>query len=493
MDMHKLLPALLLVCSLPVFADDAPAKPDATADANTKPQSSVTAGSVTIGSQKINYHAIAGTLVLKNSKEEPTASMFYVYYAKDTASATSRPITFLYNGGPGSSTIWLHMGAFGPVRVKTDDHSHTPAAPYQLINNDDSLLDVSDLVFIDAPGTGFSRVLDKDLGGKGDPKDFYGVDQDGKAFTAFIEQFLNKYARWNSPKYLFGESYGTVRSPVVALDLQNDAVDLNGIILLSAIPNFLFSPDLDIYNPGIDIAFATALPTQAATGWYHDKVPNKPAKLETFLHDVEHFAMTDYLSALNAGSTLDPVVKQQIADKLQAYTGVSAAYWIKANLRVSGGQFTHELLRDSGDLAGRLDGRFSGPALDPLGESNEYDPQSTAISPTYVALLNDYLRNTLKFGVADQTYIPLSYAVNGAWDARHALPGIGVPLPMGTNVMPDLAAVMTQNPTMKVMLNGGYYDFATAYFAAEFQMQHLPIADKLQQNISYAFYPSGHM
>jgi len=346
-------------------------------------------------------------------------------------------------------------------------------------------------VFIDAPGTGFSRVLDKDLGGKGDPKDFYGVDQDGRAFTAFIEQFLSKYARWNSPKYLFGESYGTMRSPVVALDLQNDSVDLNGIILLSAAPNMTFIPDFQIYEIGFETPFATTLPTMAAIAWYHDKIPNKPAKLEDFLKEVEHFAMTDYLTALNAGNELDPAVKRQIAERLQSYTSVSADYWSKANLRLAGGQFLHELLRDTDKLAGRYDGRFSAYSTDPLGELAEYDPQSQAIGSTYVSLLNDYIRSTLKFGSSDQPYLSQINADN--WDFRHVLPSTGYDLPIGFNTLPDLATAMTQNPDMKVMLNSGYYDMATAFYGAEFELHQLPIAKELQQNISYFDYPSGHM
>lgn len=218
MKLLKLLPGLLLAASLPTLADDAPAKDAAKGTDYTKPSLSTTTGSVSIGGEKISYHANAGTLVLKDDKDQPTVSMFYVYYAKDGAPA-NRPVTFFFNGGPGSSTVWLHMGAFGPQRVRTSNDSHTPGAPYVLANNEDSLLDVTDEVFIDAPGTGFSRVLDKDLGGKGDPKDFYGVDQDGKAFTSFIQQFLTKFGRWNSPKYIFGESYGTIRGPVLTLDL----------------------------------------------------------------------------------------------------------------------------------------------------------------------------------------------------------------------------------------------------------------------------------
>jgi len=485
--------AALLAFAVPALADDAPAKADAGKPALdlTKPTLSTTSGSVTAGGQSVAYKANAGTLVLKNDNGEPTVSMFYVYYAKDGANAANRPVTFFFNGGPGSSTVWLHMGAFGPQRVRTADDTHTPGAPYTLVNNDDSLLDVTDEVFIDAPGTGFSRVLDKDLGGKGDPKDFYGVDQDGKAFTAFIQQFLTKYGRWNSPKYVFGESYGTIRGPVLTLDLQNAAIDINGLILLSAIPNTEISPDGDSLNPAIDVPFALVLPTMAATAWYHDKVPNKPAKLEDFLAQVEKFAMGDYLTALNAGSTLDPATKAQIAEKLHSYTGLSADYWMKADLRVSGGQFEHELLRDSDELAGRLDSRFSGPALDPLGETAEYDPQSSAISSAYVSLFNDYARKTLKVE-NDLTYIPLSIDVNTKWDFKHANP-FGQGFPGATNVLPDLAIAMGQNPTMKVMLNGGYYDLATAFYAAQFQMEHLPMKDSLQKNISYAWYPSGHM
>ncbi|HEY3858051.1 MAG TPA: peptidase S10 [Gammaproteobacteria bacterium] len=491
MKLRHILPALLLASTLPAWADDAPAKDAAKPSTDyTKPTLSTTSGSVTIHGDKISYKANTGTLVLKDDKDEPGVSMFYVYYAKDGA-PSNRPVTFFFNGGPGSATVWLHMGAFGPERVRTADDTHTPGAPYALVNNDDSLLDVTDEVFIDAPGTGFSRVIDKDLGGKADPKDYYGVDQDGKAFTAFIQQFLSKYDRWNSPKYIFGESYGTIRGPVLTLDLENASVDINGLIMLSAIPNTDISADGDSLNPAIDIPFALVLPTQAAVAWYHDKIPNKPAKLEDFLAQVEKFAMGDYLTALNAGAMLDQATKQKIAQQLSAYTGLSADYWMKANLRVNGGQFEHELFRDSDKLAGRLDGRFSGYALDPLGEQAEYDPQSSSISSAYVSLFNEYVRKTLNYG-ADQSYIPLSFDVNGKWDYKHANP-FGQGFPGATNVLPDLAIAMGQNPTMKVMLAGGYYDLATAFYGAQFQMQHLPMDDKLQANISYAFYPSGHM
>jgi len=494
-----LLAAMLLCGPLAAKAADGAGANAATSESpgasetHTKPQLSISSGTVTIGGQRLGYKANAGTLILTNDKRQPTASMFYVAYFKDGVNnPDTRPLTFFFNGGPGSATVWLHMGAFGPRRVRTDDTAHTPAAPYQLVDNEYSLLDATDMVFVDAPGTGFSRVLDKSLGGQGDPKDFYGVDSDGVAFTSFIEQFLSQYGRWNSPKYLLGESYGAMRAPVVALDLQNASVDLNGLIMLSMIDNIEMGPGFDGFNPAIDVPYALVLPTMAAIAWYHDKLTNKPPQLEPFLKEVEHFAMTDYLSALNAGSDLDDASRQRIAGKLHGYIGLPVAYLLKANLRVTGWQFEHELLRDSGDLAGRQDGRFAGPALDPLGENAEYDPSDVAVDSAYVSSFNDYARKELKVE-NDLSYIPLSLEVNGKWDFKHVEPGVGAPLPLATNVLPDLAAAMTQNPDMKVMLNGGYYDLSTTFYSAEFQLHHLPMNPSLQQNISYAWYPSGHM
>ena len=481
--MKHLVAISLLLSSYPLLA--------VAVEGNVQPQQYVSQGSVSVGGEKIAYHATAGTLILKNDKNEPTVSMFYVAYVKDGGDAVHRPIAFLFNGGPGSSTIWLHMGAFGPARVKTEDHAHTPAAPYSLVNNEDSLLDAADLVFIDAPGTGFSRVLDKDHGGVGTTQDFYGVDQDGRAFADFIEQYLSQHGRWNSPKYLLGESYGTIRAPVVASDLEGDSVELNGVILVSAIPNLDISPDREIFNPSVDLPYALSLPTQAAIAWYQHKLPQQPPELEPFLKEVEHFALVDYLGALQAGPNLDTTARRQLAERLHGYTGLAAEYWLRAGLRVSGPQFEEELLRDSEQVVGRLDGRFAGPLLDPLSETADYDPQSAAISSAYNTLFNDYVRKQLGYST-DLTYIPLSGDVERQWDFKHAPPGAG-PLQIATNVLPDLAAVMVQNPNLKVMLNSGYYDLSTPYFAAVYELRHLPMPDELQKNIEYAYYPSGHM
>jgi len=414
--------------------------------------------------------------------------MFYVAYFKDGESPGDRPITFLYNGGPGSATMWLHMGCFGPHRVVAADHVHTAPAPYQVVNNDYSLLDASDLVFIDAPGTGFSRIM-----GAEKEKAFWGVDQDAHAFDRFIRRFLTKFDRWNLPKYLFGESYGTPRSAVLSADLQN--VDLNGIILLSQILSFDNSIDGPKWNPGVDQAYALGLPTFAATAFYHHKLPAQPAALEPFLAEVEQYALGDYMLALLQGSELPEAKRQAVAEKLHGYTGLPVAYLLRANLRVTGGAFSKQLQLDDEITTGRLDARYKGPDLDPLSADAEYDPQSNAISSAYTAALNQYMRTELKYG-KDLTYKPGAYVdTDFTWDLQHQPPG-GPPANQqegGTNVMTDLAFTMKSNPKMKVMLAGGYYDLATPYFEGKFEMHHLPIPQKLQANISYHYYQSGHM
>ena len=464
---------------------------------------STTAGSVTVEGNEIHYHAVAGLLIVHPKgwndaapmgsehgpdakKKPPEASMFYVAYFKDGEKPGDRPITFLYNGGPGSSTVWLHMGAFGPKRVVTADHTHTPPAPYQLVNNDYSLLDASDLVFIDAPGTGFSRVT------PGAEKQFYGADQDVHAFSEFIAQFLSKYGRWNSPKYLYGESYGTPRSAnlINVLETEDDT-DFNGVILLSQILNYDDSPDIVRINPGVDIAYELALPTYAASAWYHHKLANKGQSLQALLTEVEQFAMGDYAQALREGSDLSPDQRDAIAAKLHDYTGLPVGYIKKANLRITGSEFEHALQSDADLTTGRLDSRFSGPSLDPLSEGAEYDPQSASISSAYVAAFNNYVREGLHYGMG-MHYNPETSLFRW-WTFEHQPPGSPIPLPQALNVMPDLANAMKYDPNLKVMLNGGYFDVATPFFQGMYEMAHLPMPKKLQANIEYHYYESGHM
>ncbi len=518
---------LALALALPAFLAAAPASnpPDRKPDGDSqksdggkfepfKSESVTSTGTVTIGGQSIAYQAVAGTLIVhpkdwddvprdpkadrpnpgpgeeggegKNPSAE--ASMFYVAYFKNGGGA--RPVTFIYNGGPGSSTVWLHMGAFGPRRIVTATDAHTPAAPYSLINNGSSLLDASDLVFIDAPGTGFSRIAGKDK-----EKAFYGVDQDAYAFAQFISQFLTKYGRWNSPKYLFGESYGTPRSAVLVNQLQSErSIDFNGVILLSQILNFDLSPDRPEGNPGIDTPYQTVLPTYAATAWYHKKLPGEQQDLESLLAEVEQFAMGDYGRALAAGSDLSPADRQAIAEKLHQYTGLPVQYILKANLRIDGGEFRQSLQEDAGLTTGRLDTRFSGPDIDPLNQRAEYDPQSTALGSAYVSAFNEYARKELRYG--DDKDFKHSISAGRNWNFAHQQPGQNQRFGssrQGSNVMPDLANAMKTNPNLKVQLNAGYFDLATPFYQGIYEMRHLPIPENLHSNIEFKFYDSGHM
>ena len=475
---------------------------------------SKTEGTVEIEGKTIAYTAIAGTLTVGATDEQdamigadgkplpgqatppkdpaqdpPTAQMFYVAYFKQGADPNTRPITFLYNGGPGSSTMWLHMGAFGPKRVSTPLDTHMPPAPYHLENNQYSLLDASDLVFIDMPGTGFGRLYGKDK-----DKAFWGVDQDANAFARFISRFLGTYNRWNSPKYLFGESYGTTRSAVLANILQSSkGIDLNGVMLLSQVLNFGDLPDGPKSNPGNDLPYELALPTYAATAAYHHKLPEQPADLQAFLKEVEAFATGDYAHALWEGNQISDSEKKTVAEKLHTYTGLPAAYWMKADLRVSGGNFEKTLQDDQDLTTGRLDARFSGPTLDPLSEEAEYDPQSAALTSAYLSLFNQYVRQVLKYGDG-QTYLNRALFGSYNWDSKHSQPDGNVSgASNAMNVMPDLATAMKMNPQLKVMLNAGYYDLATPFFAATYEEHHLPINPSLTKNIEYDYYESGHM
>jgi carboxypeptidase C (cathepsin A) len=517
-----LLAATLLFAPALIRAEDDKPAEKAGADKATAEKSAekalpaevTTQGTVEVGGQKIAYTATAGTIIvgatdtqdaqlgldgkpqagsqlaLNEPKEPkdaaPVARMFYVAYFKKDAKAEDRPVTFFFNGGPGSASVWLHMGSLGPKHVVTTGDQHQPAAPYKLVNNAYSLLDASDLVFIDMPGTGFGRLTGKDA-----EKAFWGVDEDANAFARFIQRFLAKYNRYNSPKYLFGESYGTTRSAVLADILENRmSIDLNGVILLSQIFNFTTDIDGPGANPGVDLPYVLALPTYAATAWYHKKLPQQAAvpqpNLEPFLKDVEEFAMGAYSHALALGTDLGAEEKQQVAEKLHEYTGLPVAYLLKANLRVNGGEFEKTLQDDQNLTTGRLDTRFSGPNLNPLSENAEYDPQSSAISSAYVSLFNDYVRRELKYGEG-QTYLDHALFDGVQWDFKHN------GNPVSTNVAPDLAEALKINPRLKIMVNGGYYDLATPFFAAQYEEKHLPIPQSLAKNIEYDWYESGHM
>jgi len=480
------------------------------------PADSTTEGTVVAGAQHVAYTAVAGIITVGATDTQdaqlgmdgkplpgsqlslsapkdpadapPLAHMFYVAYFKKDSKAEDRPVTFFYNGGPGSSTMWLHMGSLGPKYVETAGDTHLPGPPYKLVDNPDSLLDVSDEVFVDMPGTGFGRLAGKDAG-----KAFWGVDQDAEAFARFIARFLTKYSRWNSPKFLFGESYGTTRSAVLANVLENEKnVDLNGVMLLGEILNFPTGIGVGGGRPGMDLPFELALPTYAATAWYHKKLSPQPPELGPFLKQVEDFALGEYMHALAEGNDLSGAEKQSVAEKLHDYTGLPVAYLIKANLRVNGGEFEKTFEDDEDMTTGRYDTRFLGPTIDPLSQGADYDPQSAAISSAYVSLVNLYLRQDLKYG-ANQTYLPSALFDGVRWDMSREGRRGGFSTASGLNVSSDLADAMKTNPHLKVMVNDGYYDMATPFFAAEYEEKHLPIPQSLTGNIEYDWYESGHM
>ncbi|MGH9599674.1 MAG: S10 family peptidase, partial [Terracidiphilus sp.] len=514
--------AATLLLALPTLAragQDKPAAKPAAAEktAEGPMQGDVTTeGTVDVSGQHIAYTAVAGIITVGATDAEdaqlgpdgkpepgsqlalsapknpadapPEAHMFYVAYFKKGANAERRPVTFFYNGGPGSSTMWLHMGSLGPKAVETRGDTHLPGAPYQMVDNPDCALDATDEVFIDMPGTGFGRLTGKDAG-----KAFWGVDQDADAFARFIARFLTKYNRWNSPKYLFGESYGTTRSAVLANVLENhENIDLNGVMLLGEIFNFPMAIGLGGARPGMDLPYELALPTYAATAWYHKKLSPEPAELAPFLAQVEDFALGEYMHALALGTALPDAEKQSVAEKLHEYTGLPVEYLLKADLRVNGGEFEKNFDSGADMTTGRYDTRFLGPTIDPLSEGAEYDPQSSAISSAYYALLNVYLRDDLKYG-AGETYVADAIFGGVQWDmTRHGHNG-GFASAAGLNVSEDLADAMKTNPHLKVMLNDGYFDMATPFFAAEYEEKHLPISDSLAKNISYNWYESGHM
>jgi len=468
-------------------AADKPAgdEPKKAAAEPPKAEQSVTEHSVEIGGKTISYTATAGTLIVRNDKDEPTAAMGYVAYTMRGAEASRRPVTFSYNGGPGSSSVWLHMGALGPRRIVTTDAGPTPPAPYRVVDNAYSILDKTDLVMIDPVGTGISRAV-----GEAKDKDFWGVDQDIDSISRFIKQYVSDNNRWNSAKYLLGESYGTTRSAGIVDHLQTrENMAFNGVILVSV------ALDIEaIFEwPGNERPYALFLPTFAAVAAYHHALPHPPAQLEPFLREVRKFALGEYSEALLEGDGLDPKQRDAVAEKLHEYTGLSVAYIKTSNLRVRESQFTQELLREHHETVGRLDARFRGVAFDPLAEDAEYDPQSAAISSAFTAAFLDYYHRELKFGQG-KTYNIQSFTIGGAWDWKHRPAGANflfpIPIP---NTGLDLAHALGYNPGLRVLVLNGIYDLATPFLATEAMIDHLGLEPELRSHIQLKYYEAGHM
>ena len=472
------------------------AKPDAheKADAALAEKAVTTAHSTQIGGRSIAYHATAGTLTIRDEKNKPDASIFYVAYTADGFNEeTKRPVTFVYNGGPGSSSIWLHLGSFGPLRIVTASPEATAPAPYRLVPNEYSLLDKSDLVFIDMVGSGYSRgfpnekdKVDKDKGEKeaNPDKRFWGVDQDADAFARFIQRYITVNKRWNSPKFLFGESYGTTRSGALVKLLADRGIAMNGVTILSSILKYARR------LPGSDFEYIYYLPTFAAIAAYHDKLASKPADMSGFLNEVRGFAAGEYAAALAKGIDLSPAETDAIATKLNKYTGLSIAYLKETNLRIGASRFRKELLRDERLTVGRYDGRFEGIDSDAAGENPETDASDTAISGAFTAAFHDYIERELHYS-SDLTYNVSATAI-GDWDWKHKVQGQQRPLPL-PYVAGDIAATMRENPHLHLLSANGLFDLATPFFATEYDLEHMQIDPKLRGNLSFSYYPSGHM
>lgn len=468
--------ALAFTAPAALHAQDKPAdKPKTEKPTDYEPQVRTTKLSGTFGGQRIAYAATIGETIIKNKDGVPEVAVVTTAYVKEPRDP-GRPVTFLFNGGPGSGTVWLMMGAFGPKRVAipgngTDDG----APPYPIVDNPDALMDVTDVVFIDPPGTGFSHLI-----GKADPKDYYGVTQDAKLVAEVIRRWLNDNGRWNSPKYLGGESYGTTRSAAVANQLMNatyNDVALNGIILISTVLDFAAGAD----TPGNELSPITNLPSMAVTALYHGKAT--AASPEAFAEEARQWAIGPYATALLKGQKLQGDERAAIRRELARFTGLSETYLDSADLRVTPSRFYKELLRDRGLTVGRLDSRYTGKDYDSAGESPDNDPSFYGIDASYTAAINSWSRDGLGFKT-DREYQSIGNV--GAWDWRIG----GRDANAYLNVAPYIGQALRENSGLRVFVGQGYYDFATPFFAAEYALSRTGIP---QDRIAYRYYGAGHM
>ncbi len=439
---------------------------------------------VTVGGRRLSYTESAGTLTIRDIEGKPTASMFYTAYTLDgTKPGTKRPVTFFYNGGPGSPSFWLRMGSFAPIRIRTTNPEFIRPAPYDVGPNPDTLLDKTDMVFLDAIGTGYSRPL-----GDMKPSDFYGTDEDADAFAKAILRYATKFGRWSSPKFLFGESYGTLRSGALAYQLQERGMALNGVVLLSSIMNYGYR------QPGLDQVYLNYLPSYAATAWYHNRLPDRPADVATVVAQARAFANGPYMVALAKGQSISDAERDSIANQMSRLIGLSPDYIKRANLRIDLPRFQKELLRGQARTIGRFDSRYTGIDTDAAGERPETDASSDAISGAYIASFTDYLTGTLKY----QTELPYRLSARDAagwtWNWKHDAPGRGGGGGQNNpNTAIDLAAAMRANPYLKVLSMNGYYDMATPFFGTENDLGHMMLERPQQANLAFTYYPAGHM
>lgn len=475
--MRRLYPVLLLSFWLtgPAAAEEAKKK-----DAGPEPKEHIvtTKHSITIGGRKLDYEAKAGTLILRDDKGKARASMFFVAYHLITDTpAERRPVTFAFNGGPGSSSVWLHLGVLGPKRVKLNEKGKTLAPPYKLVANEATPLPITDLVFIDPVTTGFSRAAPGQ-----ETKQFHGVREDIVANGDFIRLWVTKFRRWDSPKFLIGESYGTTRAAGLVQHLQEEeGMNFNGVVLVSAVLNF----GTLRFAEGNDLPCILFLPGYTATAWYHKKLPSDlQADRKKALAEAEKFAVGPYATALLKGDELPAAERKQVARQLARLTGLSEEYIERSNLRIDTSRFRKELLRESGKTVGRFDSRFTGSDLDDVGERPDYDPSYAIVQGPFTALVNRYLRTELNYETE------LNY---------HILTGKVHPWNYGSaknrylNVAPDLRRAMTRNPGLRVFVASGLYDLATPYYASRYTVSHLGLPPELRDHVQVIEYPAGHM
>lgn len=489
-NLQRFVLIIMSLCSSSAFAMSSPVPEQTTALSDVV----TSEGKVKLNQGRLDYRAEAGALALNtDDPDEPIATLSYVAYFKTmdkAAKPENRAITFIYNGGPGSSSVWLHMGGLGPKRVVTSTPDNPVLPPYPVIDNAYSLLDASDLVFIDAPGTGFGQFISHAANAQErqaqkyqKANDTYSIDGDAHAFAQFVTQFLSRYQRWNAPRYLLGESYGTTRTVALAnrLKVQHN-LDVNGIILLSQ----YLSRDIDIdrpeSNPGIDQPYYLALPTYAAIAHYYQRPPHIAENLDHLLTEVEQFSLGPYAQALAQGNLLPEAQKAELAEQLGRYTGIPAREWVKADLRLSGPLFVKKLLAEQGDTVSRTDGRYRGASLDTMVARGDYDPVMT-IGSGFISAYRDYLAKALNVHTV-QDYVSDSNAIYH-WNMA--------PENRSFNLLPALSETMKMNPRMKVMVLGGVYDLATPYFVAQYHLNHLSLPEKLRANLQFHRYQSGHL
>jgi carboxypeptidase C (cathepsin A) len=421
----------------------------------------------------IEYTATCGFVPIKNDQTEETeAEMFFVAYTKDDATASKRPVTFAFNGGPGSSTVWLHMGAMAPLRAKMNEDGSLPAPPFEMVQNNESWLPNTDLVFVDAIGTGYSRPSKPELGTK-----FYGVRGDLAAFTDFIKGYLSEGRRWHSPIFVAGESYGGIRVAGLSLSLLRAGIAVNGIISISGVMN-MASIDAAKDN---DVPYIGYLPAECATAIYHHKV--KSDNFHQTVSECEEFASGEYAAALMKGDGLSEEQRKHIAAKVASFIGISPIFVERSNLRVSPTAFRAELLRDDWDIVGRYDARLVGHNQFGTSQFTDYDPSDTAVTPVFTAAFGNYISEDLNFHTSE-LYRTVAYGQIGNWD-------YGDGRDNDTSEM--LRSAMEQNPHMKVMLCCGWYDLACPYYCMRYVIDHLGEQAKLKKNIRFRYFPAGHM